>query len=243
MFLVIDIGNTRQKVALFDHDGNLVHLEQYAHLLPTDLLSLCSNYELEAAIISSVGEEIQTLIEPLRNQIPIFTFSEDLKLPITLRYGTISTLGTDRIACAVAAQSLYPNQNVLTFQAGTCLVADFVNAQNEYLGGSIAPGLMLRFQSLHNGTHRLPLVEPHPIDFLIGDSTQNSILSGVINGMSAEIDGLIDRYASTFPNLKVIITGGDSELLKSSIKNSIFAAQNLVLNGLYKILYFNVSEV
>lgn len=242
MYLIIDIGNTRQKAAVFDENGNLICLEQYNYLSDDLLLSLCTKYTFCACIISSVGEPDQRIVDLLSNRFTTLCFDQNLKLPITLKYGTINTLGTDRIACAVGAAKKFPKQNVLTFQAGTCLVADFVNADREYLGGSIAPGLNLRFKALHEGTHRLPLVTPEKIDFLIGNSTQNSILSGVINGMAAEIDGLSARYAMLFPDLKVLLTGGDSSILLNSLKNRIFAAQNLVLYGLFEILYFNVPK-
>lgn len=243
MYLIIDIGNTRHKVALFDHNGEIRSLEYHNSLTEHVLKTISDTYSIKAAIISSVGKQEKTLVDFLRRRFPVFTFADHLKLPITLKYGTINTLGTDRIACAVAANQLHPNQNVLTFQAGTCLVADFVNAQGEYLGGSISPGIQLRLQSLHNGTSRLPLIEAKSIDFLIGNSTKNAILSGVINGISAEIDGLISRYSEFYPDLVTLLTGGDSNLLKYLIKNSIFAAQNLVLYGLYKILDINVSKI
>lgn len=243
MFLVIDIGNSRQKVAIFDRQGNMVALETYNTLTKCELSSICQSYDIQASIISSVGRQETALAEFLNLSFPTFTFTNKLKLPITLRYGSIDTLGTDRIACAVGANAQYPNQNVLAFQAGTCLVTDFVNDRNEYLGGTIAPGMHLRLDALHHGTQRLPLVEPQPIDFLIGSTTQQSILSGVINGMAAEIDGLADSYEKQFPDLKIILTGGDAPLFQNLIKNSIFAASNLVLYGLYKILYFNVSEI
>jgi type III pantothenate kinase len=121
-------------------------------------------------------------------------------------------------------------------------VADFVTADGEYLGGSIAPGLRMRFQALAHYTARLPLIEPEETAPLVGDTTKASILSGVINGMAAEIDGLIDRYQALYPDMKVLFSGGDSELLLNSVKKRIFAAQNPILLGLYKILVLNVSE-
>lgn len=242
MYLIIDIGNTRQKAAVFDKTENLICLEQNDYLSEEILLSLCEKHAFKACIISSVGEPDQRLMNLLSSKFTTLCFSQDLKFPITLKYGTAKTLGTDRIACAVGAAKLFPKQNVLTFQAGTCLVADFVNDNEEYLGGSIAPGLNLRFRALHEGTHRLPLIAPENIDFLIGDTTQNSILSGVINGMAAEIEGLSARYSELYPDLKVVLTGGDSSILLNSLKNRIFAAQNLVLYGLFEILNFNVPE-
>ena len=126
--------------------------------------------------------------------------------------------------------------------AGTCLVADFVNKEGEYLGGSIAPGVRMRFQALSQFTARLPLVEPENISYFVGDSTQNSILSGVMNGVAYEIDGFIRQYSKQYDHLKVILSGGDAELIQNSVKKRIFAAQNPILVGLYKILILNASK-
>jgi len=126
-------------------------------------------------------------------------------------------------------------------QAGTCLVTDFVDGQGTYQGGSIAPGLRMRFQALHDHTAHLPLLEPQqPVPFT-GKSTQESILSGVIHGMACEIDGIISHYQGLYPDLHIILTGGDADFLKDFIKNRIFAAPYLVLEGLYKILKCNVD--
>ena len=130
--------------------------------------------------------------------------------------------------------------NVLAIQAGSCLVTDLVTAKGDYLGGTIAPGLRMRLRALEHFTARLPLLEPTPVDYLVGDTTEKSILSGVVNGLVGEIEGMICRYQAQFSPLKVVLTGGDAPLLSNSLKNSIFAAPNLVLLGLYKILRFNV---
>jgi len=203
---------------------------------------LFEEYEIRRAIVSSVGKGDRVALGWLAAHTRLVRFTHDCQLPITLKYATPDTLGTDRIANAVGANVLYPHCNVLSIMAGTCLVADFVNADGEYLGGSISPGLRMRFQALVHYTAKLPYIKPESIDFLIGDTTQKSILSGVINGMSAEIEGLIDRYSQSFESLIVLFSGGDAKLLQNSIKKRIFAAQNPILLGLYKILELNVSE-
>lgn len=242
-FLVIDIGNTNQKVAIYNSDEQLVVLQQVPTLKQELLANLLTNFSISAAIVSSVGRDNQELFDWLGKQVPLFTFSSHLRLPIEICYATPTTLGTDRIANAVGANALFPNENVLSIQAGSCLVSDFVNAQNQYLGGTIAPGLRMRFQALPHFTAKLPLIEPQPIDFLIGDSTENSILSGVLNGYACEIEMLIQRYAAQYSPLKIVITGGDVYRLEGMLKNAIFAAPNLVLLGLYKILRLNATKI
>jgi len=240
--LVIDIGNTLRKVAVFSKKGVILRLFFEKQLSIPFFEHLFKEYEIHHTIVSSVGAGDDNVLEWLDAHTRLILFSHKCKLPIRLAYATPETLGTDRIANAVGANALFPGKNVLSLMAGTCLVADFVNADGEYLGGSIAPGLHMRLQSLSCFTAKLPLVESENIEFLIGDTTKNSILSGVINGMASEIDGLIDRYRKVYPNLKVLFSGGDSDMLQNYVKKRIFAAQNPILLGLHKILELNVSE-
>lgn len=242
MDLVIDIGNTLQKVAVFSEKGVLCDLFSEKKLSISFLETVYSRYPIERAIVSSVSEDDELVLQWLDERTQLLRFSASCQLPIRLQYATPETLGTDRIANAVGANALYPNRNVLSIMAGTCLVADFVNNNGEYLGGSIAPGMRMRFQALSQFTARLPLVEPEKIDYFVGNSTKNSILSGVINGISREIDGIIGQYSRHYDHLKVILSGGDAELLRNSIKKRIFAAQNPILVGLHKILILNASK-
>lgn len=242
-YLIIDIGNTNQKIAVYSHDEQLLFLQQVPLLNQDIFKKMLADFNIQSAIVSSVGHDNVELFQWLSKQIQLLTFSSSLKLPIELRYATPHTLGTDRIANAVGANALFPNQNVLSIQAGSCLVADFINSENQYLGGSIAPGLRMRFQALAHFTAKLPLVENQPIDFLIGNSTNQSILSGVINGMAGEIDSLIRNYQEQYIPLKAVLTGGDALQLEDMLKNAIFAAPNLVLYGLFKILKLNATEI
>lgn len=242
MNLVIDIGNTLRKVAVFSENGVIVRLFSEKQLAIPFFERIFDDYTIQRAIVSSVGTGDEEALDWLGTHTHLVRFSHQCKLPITIKYETPETLGTDRLANAVGANAIYPGENVLTLMAGTCLVADFVNANGEYLGGSIAPGLRMRFKALEHYTARLPLVEPEETAPLVGDTTKTSILSGVINGMAAEIDGLIDRYQSQYSDVKVLFSGGDSELLLNSVKKRIFAAQNPILLGLHKILKLNASE-
>lgn len=242
MYLAIDIGNTSQKLALFDQNGRQCQWLRKERLTPEDLQQLFSQYPVKAAILSSVGDEAAPLEEFLKARVPTYRLTSDLQLPVTLCYATPASLGADRIASAAGAHALFPDCNVLVVQAGTCLVTDLVTAAGQYLGGTIAPGLRMRLRALPQFTAHLPLLDPEPVDYLVGNSTTQSILSGVVNGYVCEIQGMIYRYETQYPGLKVVLSGGDAPLLESSLKNSIFAAQNLVLLGLYEILHFNVSE-
>ncbi len=242
MFLVIDIGNTYQKAAIYSEEGEMKTLIHRLNLTKEDMDELLQAYPVRAALFSSVREDSLGLHAWLSTRISTLKLTAHMALPIRLQYATPDTLGSDRIANAVGAHKLFPNQDVLSIQAGSCLVTDLVTRNGLYLGGTIAPGLRMRFQALAHFTAKLPLLEPQNIDFVTGDSTHRSILSGIINGMSCEIDELINRYRKQYSELRVVMTGGDASYLESLLKNSIFAAPNLVLLGLYEILHLHAPK-
>ena len=242
MDLVIDIGNTLQKLAVFSEKSVLLDFFSEKYLSISLLETLFSQYPIKHTIVSSVREDDDLVLHWLENNTQLIQFTPSCRLPIRIKYATPETLGTDRIANAVGANALYPNKNVLSIMAGTCLVTDFVNDKGEYLGGSISPGVRMRFQALSQFTAHLPFIEPENIDFFIGENTKNSILAGVMNGIVQEINGIIRQYSRHYSQLKVILSGGDAELLQNSIKKRIFAAQNPVLLGLHKILRLNASK-
>lgn len=242
MFLIFDIGNTNQKVAIFDEANKMVDYFQSNRLKINMIENILEQYHIQYAMISSVGQWDDQLMQWLSERVTVLTFSTALHLPIGIQYLTPNTLGSDRLANAIGANALFQDRNVLAIQLGTCLVCDFVNANNQYVGGSIAPGMKMRLNALHQHTAHLPDITPRDIDFIVGRTTEESILSGVINGMAAEIDGIICRYKSLYENVQVVVTGGDLDFLEGFIKNRIFAAPNLVLWGMYKTLRLNVSE-
>lgn len=241
MNLIIDIGNTRSKAALFK-DGKILEVRYYDNFL--DILSDDTFIHVsKQAIIGSVVEGVEKLQSLLHKIVPTIIFSSSTPAPLKNKYQSAATLGSDRLSASVGAYELYPNQNVLVIDSGTCIKYNFTNSKNDYLGGAISPGINMRFKALQHFTSKLPLIEA---DFsykeLIGNTTQNSILSGVINGAIAEIDGIIDRYKQQFPDLICVLTGGDAEHLAKRLKNSIFVHQNLVLKGLNHILNYNLKS-
>jgi type III pantothenate kinase len=239
--LIIDIGNTRVKAALFK-ENQLFELRIFDSV--SELLSdLSFIKQAQNAIIGSVVEDLTLFNSALNSVIPTLTFTHQTKIPLLNLYHSASTLGSDRLAAAVGANMLYPSKDVLVIDAGTCIKYNFINSKNEYLGGAISPGLKMRFKSLEHFTSKLPLIElDENFDELIGRNTQNSILSGVLNGSIAEIDGLINDYVIQFPEIICILTGGDTEFLAKRLKNSIFTHQNLVLKGLNDILNYNLED-
>jgi type III pantothenate kinase len=237
MNLAIDIGNTHIKYGWFD-EGGLQDIYTGEDALPTIL----ARRTVKNAIISKTGAN--TVIEEhLKNSgVNTLLLSPDLKLPLKILYKTPQTLGADRVAGSVAANFSYPDTNVLKIDFGTCITYDFVTSGAEYLGGAIAPGMMMRFKSLHNYTAKLPLIDPMQFTAfeLTGTDTASSIASGVVNGIKEEVTGIIKEYDARFGNLKVVATGGDSGLFVTLLKCEIFARPYLVLEGLNRILNYNL---
>lgn len=244
MRLAIDIGNSRAKVGVFDADGMMVHVSDVDSGFEKTLSDLLLRYNISSAVLGSVAdaERSAELASFIRDKVPLLVLDHKTPLPITMEYQSASTLGVDRIAVAVAAHAMFPQQHVLVIQAGTCLVTDFITRDGVYKGGSISPGLNMRFAALQHFTSRLPLVENTPPPHFIGNSTVTSIQSGVFFGVVDEINGTIARYNEQFGDVAVILTGGQKNVLEKSIKSTIFAVQNLVLTGLYKILIFNAES-
>lgn len=240
MNLVVDIGNTRIKVACFQKDS-ILWQESITSFSGHDF----SKYlVVENVIISSVADKSQT--EEIQKMFPnAILLNENTPIPILNLYKTPHTLGNDRLANAVGAYRFSPNTNTLIIDAGTCLKFDFISKKNEYLGGAISPGLKMRFKALHTFTANLPLLEDCKNIDMIGFDTATSILSGCRNGFRNEIAETIAQYEAKFENLKVILTGGDTseiEKMDFSQKNSIFADRWLTLKGLNEILKHNVEK-
>lgn len=239
--LILDIGNTRVKSAIFNNK-DLVSLEQFEKADVNTLADVFGKFKPNAAIVSSVIDLPSAFYENLSQLAPIIRLDSKTPTPITLKYLSPS-LGTDRLAAALGSFSTYPDSDVLSIDCGTCIKYDFVNAEKEYLGGAISPGLQMRLKSLHDFTGKLPLVHLASPSDLIGNTTDTSILSGVVNGAQFEMEGMISHYRAQYPELKVILTGGDSKYFEGKFKNDIFVLPNLVLTGLNEILDYNVKVV
>lgn len=241
MNLAIDIGNTRVKVAVFD-DEKLLHTQAYEKFEEKDWKFLFKRFQVKNSILSAVSNYEDGITAFLTSNSKLLVLDTKTPLPIKNLYKTPLTLGKDRIAAVAGAVALFPKENALVLDVGTAITHEFINAEGEYLGGGISPGIRLRFKALNAYTSHLPLIEPETIDYLTGRSTKESILSGVMNGVRFEIEGIIKEYSEKYGNLKVLLTGGDAPTFETTLKSKIFAAPNLVLTGLNKILQHNVSS-
>lgn len=232
MILAIDIGNTLCKIAVFNEQNTIA--DKFTSELSPDFISdICNKYPETKKYFSTVKNitpEINKVFQD-RNIINISNFKN---IPVKIKYETPQTLGQDRLAAICGAKyfSNQANEALLVIQMGTAITFDIVNTENEYIGGAISPGLNLRFLSLHNFTDRLPLMKKTLSFDLYGKNTDTSIINGVMNGFTSEIDNYIDQFHAIHENGKVYITGGDAAYFANNKKKSIFAIENLVLHGI-----------
>ncbi|WP_408039876.1 type III pantothenate kinase [Tenacibaculum amylolyticum] len=242
MDLIIDVGNTRVKVAVFENNTLIETVVFDKQEIIHEIKKIIGKYTIKGAIISAVATLSEEKIDELHKVLNLLELNHETKVPFTNKYTTPKTLGVDRIALASYANTKYKGKNTLLIDAGTCITFDFVDKKGTYLGGAISPGLKMRYQSLHNYTSKLPLLTTDTPKSFIGDNTNNCIHVGVVNGIINEIDGTINQYKSKYGDLTVVLTGGDTIFLAKQLKNYIFANPNSVLEGLHEILIYNRAD-
>lgn len=236
--MCLDFGNTRQKVGVFKGRDFLKEI----NLPDTSLISiedLLNEWNPEKIILSSVINHDPAIETYLAAKSKFHRLNHTSQLPLTTPVGKPETIGADRLALVAAAVDLFPHSHNLVIGLGTCITYNFINNQHEFLGGSISPGMNMRFKAMHEQTALLPYIKAETQFPLIGYDTKTNLLSGVIWGMSKEIDGIIDEYALKYSNFNVLLTGGDMPFFVPHLKNRIFADPNLIFKGLYAISEFN----
>ena len=235
--LCLDFGNTRRKAAVFQ-DGNIIrHINLENDL--ADIQSLLLEYKPVTSILSSVVNHLEEIEALLKANTRFHLLSHQSKLPFTTPVNKPDTIGTDRLALAAAAVHLHPKKNNLVIGLGTCITYNFINNKHEFIGGAISPGMEMRFKAMNQFTAKLPLVKADWNVPVIGYDTQTNLTSGVVMGISLEVDGFINEYQQRFGNFNVLLTGGDIRFLGSHIKNKIFADPDLIFKGLYAISVVN----
>lgn len=239
MNIVVDAGNTLTKVGIFEKDS-IRQKEVFDSL--EGLKIFLQHFSGEHLIVSSVSgnqEQISSWSHVNEKKIML---TPTLPVPLENRYATPNTLGLDRLAAACGAWLIFPGKHALVIDAGTCINYEFVHQQGVYEGGAISPGIRMRFDAMHHFTNQLPAVAPDKNTPLTGSDTTTCLQSGVMNGALEEIRGVTARYMDIYPDIRVILTGGDAHFFENHLKPSIFVAPDLVLMGLNSILLHNVTS-
>ncbi|HEY5464453.1 MAG TPA: type III pantothenate kinase [Hanamia sp.] len=241
--LCFDFGNTRLKCGVFNNDqlSEVLTLENDSLQTIRDLLD---KYIPESVILSSVIDHNIEIEKLLKERTSFQKLDSTTKLPFTTPVPKPDTIGADRLALSASAVHFYHGENNLVIALGSCITYNFINKYNSFLGGSISPGMEMRFKALNYYTTKLPLVTIDTMTTvwnfpLIGYDTDTNIISGIVLGMAAEIDGIINRYKEKFENMNVLLTGGDTLNLVHHLKSKVIADPNLILKGLYAICKYN----
>lgn len=252
MNLCIDQGNSRTKVALMTDEGKMINHFIYKSFSSAEVERLFELYDITDSIISSVVNIEAAVVNTLNRRSQHFVlFDHNTPVPIDNKYDTPATLGQDRLAAAVGAKHLCPNENLLIIDAGSAITYDFVSAKGEYLGGNIAPGLKMRFTMLHRMTKKLPLVEVDENELipLFGKNTRDAISAGVIRGVAYEVKGYMRTLHEKMPHFQTFLTGGHAPYILNNVRTSrnekreIHYEKHLVLLGLNEILVHNKLKV
>ncbi len=232
--ICFDFGNTRLKAAVFENE---IFSEEI--VLPGDgvatIEKLLSAFQPQKTILSSVIDHNTEIENLLASKTKFHKVSHFTKTNFTTPVGKPETIGTDRLALSAAAVHYYPRKNNLIIAMGSCITYNFINQYHQFIGGSISPGMEMRFKAMQVFTAKLPAVEKDWNFPLIGYDTKTNMQSGVIAGMAYEIDGFIDSYACKYGNFNVVLTGGDTAYFAGQLKNKIFADSNFLFKGLYAL--------
>jgi len=243
MLLTIDVGNTKVKAAVFENNTLLYKAIFNLNHFKKEIEKTLNDYNLiENMIVASVGKIEEAAFLHFNKQVKVYFITKDYNYPFQNSYSSPNTLGIDRLVLAAGAVLNYPNKNRLIIDVGTCVTYDFIDENDNYFGGAISPGIKLRYEALHNYTSNLPLLVKELPESTIGNSTNQSIHSGVINGITYEIDGFINDYSNIYKNFIIILTGGDSDFLAKRLKNTIFASQNFLLESLNQLFQYNQND-
>lgn len=236
--LCLDFGNTRKKAALF-FDDTLQQTFTLSDDTITDLQQIVNQHQPARSILSSVIAHDEAIETFLNTHTYFHKLTHLSKLPFTIPVGKPETVGADRLAIAAAAVQRFPKSNTLVAALGSCVTYNFINQQNQLIGGAISPGLSMRLRAMHEYTAKLPLVKPDWNVPLIGYDTATNMQSGAVLGLAYEIDGYTEAYRTRFRNFNAVLTGGDTPFFEPHLKNGIFADLDFIFKGLYAISLSN----
>lgn len=244
--LTVDQGNSSAKAVVWQGDEPLYHSRIF-DISVESLVPLLESGDVESCVYCSVGHNDAKLLESLRRMLdgPLLVLTSSTPLPIEVRYGSRATLGNDRVAAVAGAVSRFPGEPLLVVDAGTAVTIDIVDEKGVFLGGNIAPGLRLRFSSLHTATSALPEIDPEGSLPEFGHDTASAIRSGVVNGIVAEIADSLRRARDIIGCHRIVLTGSDAPLLLPHLERrglSVSLQPDLVGFGLVSIFRYNLSR-
>lgn len=239
--LVLDVGNTRVKLGLFQ-GVRLLGMRVAGRAGWADAGAELAPEGVRRCIVGSVAGEDPALIAELSRMAPVVVLRGDSPSPVRSVYTTRDTLGVDRLANAVAAAALFPRRPVLAISMGTCITFDLVDELALHRGGMISPGLRMRAKAMHAFSARLPEVElPAEVPWP-GTDTASSLAAGVFHGALLELRGHIEMFSQQYLGLVTVLTGGDALRMVPALKSNIFAHPALTLIGLHALAHYETDH-
>ncbi len=254
MLLAADCGNIHMVLGIREESGEIREVFrvetnrkktgfEYAAGL-SQILGLLSidRADIQGVILSSV---VPQLTDTLRQAFHMVTGRQTLvvgagvKTGIRLQIDDPGTVAADLVATAVAARNRLPLPAIM-IDMGTATTVTAVNAAGSYIGGAIMPGVQLSLNALTEGTSLLPSIEVAPPKRVIASATMDSMRSGIIYGTAGALDGLIDRFMETLPDVQSIVATGElCRVICPCCRHKIEIREHLVLEGLYEIWKLN----
>lgn len=241
MDLIVDIGNTRIKWAFFENEMIIADGVELKEFFLPKMKAQSEFNEISRIAVCSVNKIPEELLKFFSSVTTIFYVNADCILTFKSNYKSMTSLGADRLALVAAAQQEYPDDNCLIIDLGTCITYELKDAKGVYRGGVISPGCKSRYSAMYNDTHGLPKLKAKDLEIAIGETTEECMHIGVIEGVHQELIGFISHFSEIYEDLTVILTGGDAHFFEKKLKNSIFAHSNFLLKGIHSLLKENLN--
>ena len=255
MLLAIDIGNSTTDVGLFDDQKNLCFLasldtdrRKTVDQISVDLMNLFTLYhydykDVTGSILCSVVPALNTVMEKALQRLlgrPPMIVGAGIKTGLNFHVIWENQVGADIIADIVAALEKFPPP-IICIDMGTATTINVISERGVYEGGLFLPGAHVALESLSHRAALLPDISLRPPRGLIGKDSEECMLSGIVYGNAAMLDGLIDRIREMFngQEISVVATGGNAPMIVRYCRNSITYEQNLLMEGLWEIYHKN----
>lgn len=254
MILAIDMGNTNIVVGVLEQtniinsarigtDRNKTEMDfliQFRTIL--DVFNININ-KLEGAILSSVVPELTMQVSKAIEMLigkKVLVIGAGIKTGLNIKIDNPQTLGSDRVADAVAAIEEY-NTPLIIIDMGTATTISVIDSNKNHIGGMIIPGIKTSLNSLSEHASQLPHISIEAPKKVIGKNTIDCMKSGLVLGNASMIDGLIERIEAELGfKATVLATGGLSKMIIPYCKSKIIYEENLLLKGLYYIYKKNI---
>lgn len=216
MILCFDFGNTRLKYAFFD-GSQLRETGFVADVSLASIAEITSTHTISLVAICTVIEIPDAIIDFFKTNFQVHLIAKE---DATVRFSAYdaSTLGLDRLILAEACLAEFPSQNSLCICLGTCITYNLISSEGEFIGGAISPGLQMRAKAMAEFTDKLPLVSLKPDFTPWGTDTDSNLNAGVMAGVNFELQGFVAAAKEQFPDLHVILTGGDADYFQDQLK-------------------------